>query len=495
MSANDLTYDLTYLTAHEAQDLMSRGRLSSVELTNAALRRIELVEPRLHSFLAITADLALKDAQDADARRRAGESRGPLDGIPVAVKDNISTAGVPTTAGSKILRGYVPPYDAHVVERLRTGGAVIVGKGNLDEFAMGSSNENSAYGPVHNPWDTRRVPGGSSGGPAAAVAAGEATVSLGSDTGGSIRQPAALCGIVGMKPTYGLVSRYGLIAFASSLDQIGPFARDVLDCASVLHLIAGHDPSDSTAVDRPGPDFSRELSGRDGQVKGLRLGVPKEYLVAGIEPGVRVAFDFAISTLQGLGATVDECSLPLTDQALAVYYILAPSEASANLARFDGFKYGHSSREAATAWDTMDLTRSEGFGAEVKRRILLGGYALSAGYYDAYYKKAQQVRTLIRREFAEAFKKFDALITPTSPTVAFKLGEKTQDPLSMYLSDVCTIPANIGGLPGISVPAGFSEGLPVGLQVIGPQFGDSLLLRIAHAYEQATEWHKKHPAI
>jgi aspartyl-tRNA(Asn)/glutamyl-tRNA(Gln) amidotransferase subunit A len=474
---------------------MSKGDLSSVELTGAALERVDSLEPRLHSFLSVTADSALKDAEAADARRRSGECRGPLDGIPVAVKDNISTAGVPTTAGSRILRGYIPPYDAHVVERLRAAGAVMVGKCNLDEFAMGSSNENSAYGPVHNPWDTQRVPGGSSGGPAAAVASGEATTSLGSDTGGSIRQPAALCGIVGMKPTYGLVSRYGLIAFASSLDQIGPFARDVRDCANTLDVIAGPDARDSTAVDRPAPGLASSLTDRDGQIKGLRLGIPKEYLVAGIEPGVRAAFDAAISTLRGLGAAVDECSLPLTDQALAVYYILAPSEASANLARFDGFKYGHSSKEAATAWDTMDLTRAEGFGAEVKRRILLGGYALSAGYYDAYYKKAQQVRTLIRREFAEAFSKFDALITPTSPTVAFRLGEKTQDPLSMYLSDICTIPANIGGLPGISVPGGFSEGLPVGLQVIGPQFGDSTVLRVAYAYEQATDWHKKHPPL
>ncbi|MBI2964836.1 MAG: Asp-tRNA(Asn)/Glu-tRNA(Gln) amidotransferase subunit GatA [Chloroflexi bacterium] len=486
---------LSFLTAHEAQDLMSRGSLSSVELTRAALERVESVEPRIHSFLCVTADLALKDAGAADARRRSGESRGPLDGIPVGVKDNISTAGVQTTAGSKILAGYIPPYDAHVVERLRAAGAVMVGKCNLDEFAMGSSNENSAYGPVRNPWDTSRVPGGSSGGPAAAVASGEAVTSLGSDTGGSIRQPAALCGIVGMKPTYGLVSRYGLIAFASSLDQIGPFARDVLDCASTLDVIAGHDPRDSTAVDRPAPELASGLTGRNGEIKALRLGVPKEYLVAGIEPGVRAAFDAAVSTLRGLGAVVEECSLPLTDQALAVYYILAPSEASANLARFDGFKYGHSSKEAATAWDTMDLTRAEGFGAEVKRRILLGGYALSAGYYDAYYKKAQQVRTLIRREFAEAFRKFDALITPTSPTVAFKLGARTQDPLSMYLSDVCTIPVNIGGLPGISVPGGFSEGLPVGLQVIGPQFGDLTVLKVAHAYEQTTEWHKKHPPL
>jgi len=483
---------LHFLTSHEAQQLLRRGELSSVELTRSVLERADALEAKLQAFITTTADLALEAARASDARRRAGGPLGPLDGIPVAIKDNISTRGVATTAGSKILKGYVPPYDAHVVERLASAGAVIVGKGNLDEFAMGSSNENSAYGPVRNPWDTGRVPGGSSGGPAAAVAAGEASVALGSDTGGSIRQPAALCGIVGMKPTYGLVSRHGLIAFASSLDQIGPFARDVTDCAITLGAIAGHDRRDSTSVERRVPDFAAALT---EDIKGMRLGVPKEYLVAGIEPGVRAAFEAALSVFRTLGAVVEECSLPLTDQALAVYYLLAPSEASANLARFDGFKYGHSSGEAATAWDTMDLTRAEGFGAEVKRRILLGGYALSAGYYDAYYRKAQQVRTLIRGEFARAFERFDALVTPTSPTVAFELGARTEDPLAMYLSDVCTIPVNIAGLPGISVPCGFADRLPVGLQIIGPQFGDGTVLRVAHCYEQATEWHTRHPAL
>lgn len=471
---------------------MDRGELSSTDLTKHCLSRISALEDRLHSFLTVLESSALQDAAASDARRRSGTALGPLDGIPIAIKDNISTAGVRTTAGSKILDSYVPPFDAHVVERLRASGAVIVGKANLDEFAMGSSNENSAFGPVRNPWDVNRVPGGSSGGPAAAVSAGEAVVSLGSDTGGSIRQPAALCGIVGMKPTYGLVSRYGLIAFASSLDQIGPFARDVTDCAIVLEAISGHDPRDSTSLQRPRETFVGSLR---GGIKGVRVGVPREYLVDGIEPGVRRAFESALQTLTSLGAAVEECSLPLTDQALAVYYILAPSEASANLARFDGFKYGHSSPGARTAWDTMDLSRAEGFGSEVKRRILLGGYALSAGYYDAYYKKAQQVRTLIRREFADAFERFDALVTPTSPTVAFKLGSRTQDPLSMYLSDVCTIPVNIAGLPGISLPGGMSDGLPVGLQVIGPQFGDARILRIAYTYEQATEWHLKRPEI
>jgi aspartyl-tRNA(Asn)/glutamyl-tRNA(Gln) amidotransferase subunit A len=482
------------MTAHEARGLLERREISSVELTRLVLARAEKLEPRLHSFLTVTADIALKQAEDADRRLGGdGPAPGPLTGIPVQLKDNISTAGVPTTAGSKILRGYVPPYDATVVERLRTAGAVIVGKGNMDEFAMGSSNENSAFGPVRNPWDLERVPGGSSGGPAAAVAAGEAFVSLGSDTGGSIRQPAALCGTVGMKPTYGLVSRYGLIAFGSSLDQIGPIARDVRDCADMLTVISGRDPRDSTSLDSPVADFAAGLSA--DSLRGVRLGVPKEYIVAGIEHGVRSAFQTALKDLERLGASLEETSLPLTDHALTVYYIIAPSEASANLARFDGFKYGFSPSGARTAWETMDQARGGGFGPEVKRRVLLGAYALSAGYYDAYYKKAQQVRTLIRREFTEAFGRFDALVTPTSPSVAFKLGAKTGDPLAMYLSDVCTIPANIAGLPAISVPCGLSEGLPVGLQFIGPQLGDAAVLRTAHAYEQATSWHALRPQI
>ena len=408
------------------------------------------------------------------------------------IKDNISTAGVATTAGSRMLEGYVPPYNATVVELLQADGAVMVGKGNLDEFAMGSSNENSAFSPVRNPWDTGRVPGGSSGGAAAAVAASMCFAALGSDTGGSIRQPAALCGVVGMKPTYGLVSRYGLIAFASSLDQIGPIAREVRDCADVLDVIARPDVRDSTSVKSPVDGYAKDL---ERGVNGLRLGLPREYLVDGIEPGVRDAFESAASELEALGAHVEEISLPLTDYALAVYYIIAPSEASANLARYDGFKYGYSESDASNSREVMDRTRGRGFGAEVKRRILLGAYALSAGYYDAYYKKAQQVRTLILREFREAFNKFDALLTPTSPTVAFPMGSRVDDPLSMYLSDVCTVPANIAGLPGISVPAGFSGNMPVGLQVLGPQFGDATILRIAYAYEQATNWRFSHPGI
>ncbi len=487
-------HDLLQLTAHEARALLERREISAVELVKAVLERSGTVEPRLHSYLALTPDRALQQAVEADRRyRAAGPAPGPLTGIPVMVKDNISTEGVPTTAASRVLEGYIPPYDATVVTRLKEAGAVIVGKGNMDEFAMGSSNENSAFGPCRNPWDAGRVPGGSSGGPAAAVAAGEAFISLGSDTGGSIRQPAALCGVAGLKPTYGLVSRYGLIAFGSSLDQIGPIARDVTDCASTMSVIAGHDPMDSTSLSEPGVDFSAALSG-DG-LHGLKLGVPREYLVEGIEPGVRSAFEAALVLLEELGASVTETSLPLTDHALAVYYIIAPSEASANLARYDGVKYGRSSQSAHSVWETMDQSRGEGFGPEVKRRILLGAYALSAGYYDAFYKKAQQVRTLIRTEFGQAFEKFDALVTPTSPTVAFKLGEKTADPLQMYLSDVCTIPVNIAGLPAVSVPCGMSAGLPVGLQFIGPQLGDMLVLKAAYAYERSSQWHKMRPPL
>ena len=482
-----------FLPAHKAREMLAAREISAVELTQTVLDRIDEIDPQVKAFLQVTPDLALSQAREADVRLRGiGAASGSLTGIPVMVKDNISTSGVPTTAGSRMLEGYVPPYDATVVELLQADGAVMVGKGNLDEFAMGSSNENSAFAPVHNPWDTDRVPGGSSGGAAAAVAASMCFAALGSDTGGSIRQPAALCGVVGLKPTYGLVSRYGLIAFASSLDQIGPIAREVRDCADVLDVIARRDPRDSTSVKGPVGGYARDL---DQGVNGLRLGLPREYLVDGIEPGVRTAFETAASELESLGANVEETSLPLTDYALAVYYIIAPSEASANLARYDGFKYGFSEVDAANSREVMDRTRGRGFGAEVKRRILLGAYALSAGYYDAYYKKAQQVRTLILREFQEAFEKFDALLTPTSPTVAFPMGSRVDDPLAMYLSDVCTVPANIAGLPGISVPAGFSGDLPVGLQVLGPQFGDATILRIAYAYEQATNWRFMHPVI
>ena len=391
-----------------------------------------------------------------------------------------------------MLEDFVPTYDATVARRLYDEGAVLVGKGNLDEFAMGSSTENSAFFPTRNPWDLDRVPGGSSGGPAAAVAADECIYSLGSDTGGSIRQPAALCGVVGLKPTYGLVSRYGLIAFASSLDQIGPITKDVRDSAIVLNAIAGHDPRDSTSIAVEPPDYTSALA---GDVKGLRVGVPNEYFVEGMEPGVEQAVRDAIRVLEDLGAVVEDVSLPHTPYALAVYYIIAPSEASANLARYDGVKYGFSSQEAESMWDALEKTRQHGFGPEVKRRIMLGTYALSAGYYDAYYLKAQQVRTLIRRELDEAFQNLDVLVAPTSPSVAFRHGEKMDDPVQMYLNDVFTQPANIAGIPAISVPGGMSGGLPVGLQLMGPYLGEATLLRAAHAYEQATEWHTLRPGL
>jgi aspartyl-tRNA(Asn)/glutamyl-tRNA(Gln) amidotransferase subunit A len=455
--------------------------------------RISSLEPQLNSFITVTPERALKDAEIADQRLRGtGQEPTPLTGVPIMVKDNFSTKDVETTAASKILKGYIPPYDGTVVQLLKDAGAVILGKGNLDEFAMGSSNETSAYGPVHNPWDTDRVPGGSSGGAAAAVAAGECFIAFGSDTGGSIRQPASLCGVVGMKPTYGLVSRFGLLAFGSSLDQIGPLTRSVADTADALNIISSHDRRDSTSVAAPFDDFAKDIG---SGIAGINIGVPKEYLVDGIEPDVRSAFEASLKILEELGANISETSLPLTDHALAVYYIIAPSEASANLSRYDGVKYGLGSLEASTSAEATESARGAGFGDEVKRRIFLGTYALSAGYYDAYYKKAQQVRTLIRREFTDAFLKFDALVTPTSPGVAFKIGAKTDDPFQMYMNDVCTIPVNIAGLPSISIPGGMSEGLPVGLQFIGPQFGDTTVIRAAAAYEQATNWHQKHPLI
>jgi aspartyl-tRNA(Asn)/glutamyl-tRNA(Gln) amidotransferase subunit A len=391
------------------------------------------------------------------------------------------------------LENFIPPYDATVIEKLKASNAVILGKTNMDEFAMGSSTENSAFFPTRNPWDLDRVPGGSSGGSAVAVAADEAIYALGSDTGGSIRQPAGFCSVVGLKPTYGRVSRYGLVAFASSLDQIGPITKNVADCALVLNTIAGHDPRDSTSAPHPVPDYSKSLN---PNIKNLRIGIPKEYFVEGMQKEVRASLESAINRLKELGAIVDwNVSLPLTKYALAVYYILAPSEASANLARYDGVKYGFSYQDTNNMWEAMEKTKQFGFGAEVKRRIMLGTYALSAGYYDAYYLKAQKVRTLIIREFKDAFEKYDALVTPTSPTVPFKLGEKVDDPIQMYLSDVCTLPINIAGLPAISIPAGFADGLPIGMQVIGKPFDEETILRVAFAYEQATEWHKRKPPI
>ena len=472
--------------------MLKTKQLSSVELTKACLERISQVEPKVHALVTITDELALRQAQKADELIAGGDTN-PLTGIPGLIKDNMCTKGIRTTCSSKILENFVPPYDATVIEKLKDCGGVVVGKANMDEFAMGSSTEHSALFTTHNPWDLSRVPGGSSGGSAAAVAAGEAIYALGSDTGGSIRQPAGFCGVTGLKPTYGRVSRYGLVAFASSLDQIGPLTQDATDCALVLNAIAGYDDRDSTSVPEPIPDYTQCLN---TELNGLRLGIPREYFVEGMQAEVAEAIKAAISKLEGLGARVEwEVSLPHTRYALAVYYLIAPSEASANLARYDGVKYGFSYKEADSMWEALEKTRQYGFGAEVKRRIMLGTYALSAGYYDAYYVKAQKVRTLIRQEFDQAFEQFDALITPTSPTVPFKIGEKVDDPLMMYLSDVCTLPINIAGLPAISIPAGFADGLPIGMQIIGKPFAEETLLKIAYAYEQATEWHKKRPGI
>jgi aspartyl-tRNA(Asn)/glutamyl-tRNA(Gln) amidotransferase subunit A len=482
--------ELYELTAHEAAATLRTREVSSVELTRAYLERIAAVDPLLHAYLTVMRDEALAMARAADARLAAGEAE-PLTGIPIALKDVLVTEGVETTAGSRMLKGYIPPYSATVVRRLRDAGAVFLGKTNMDEFAMGSSNEYSAFGPALNPWDTARVPGGSSGGSAAAVAADAAAIALGSDTGGSIRQPAALCGVVGLKPTYGRVSRFGLIAFASSLDQIGPLAKDVTDAAILLGAIAGHDPCDSTTVDLPWPDYTASLV---PDVKGLRLAVPREYFVQGMQPGMEETVRSAIGALERMGASVGEVSLPSTRHALATYYIIAPAEASANLARFDGIKYGFSAA-APTMWEAYGKTRAQGFGPEVKRRIMIGTYALSATYYDAYYVKAQKIRTLVKRDFDAVFERYDAVLAPTSPSVAFELGQKTTDPVQMYLSDVCTLPVNIAGLPGISVPCGLLDGLPVGLQIITTAFSEDLLLRIAYAYEQSGHYERQRPVL
>ena len=483
--------DLNWLSIQEAHAQLTSRQISSVELTQACLDRIDAVEDRVQSFLTLTPEIALSQAADADRMLGAGEG-GPLTGVPVQIKDVMCTEGVPTTCASRMLENFVPVYNATAVERLMGQGAVMLGKGNMDEFAMGSSCENSAFHPTRNPWDLDRVPGGSSGGAAASVAAGEAIYALGSDTGGSVRQPAALCGVVGLKPTYGLVSRYGLIAFASSLDQIGPVGRSVMDCALALNAIAGHDPRDATSVRREPTDYTATL-GQD--IKGMRLGVPEEYFVDGMDSGARKAVEEAVSTLEGLGASVRPVSLPTTRYALACYYIIAPSECSANLARYDGVKYGYSYQDTNDMWEAMEKTREYGFGPEVTRRVMLGTYALSSGYYDAYYLKAQRARTLIRQDFDRVFQDVDALVTPTSPVTAFKIGEKTGDPVQMYLIDVCTLPVNIAGLPGLSVPCGFSDGLPVGMQFIGPHFSEETLLRTARAYEAATEWSSARPEI
>lgn len=481
------------LSATRLNRLFMAGELSAAEITEGCLERINTVDAEVRAFLTVVGDQAMERARKLDARRKAGDTEiGPLAGVPVAVKDNMCTDGLRTTCGSKILGEYVPPYDATVVEHLRAAGAIIVGKTNMDEFAMGSSGENSGFYPARNPWDLNKVPGGSSSGSAAAVAAEEVPLSLGSDTGGSIRQPAALCGIVGMKPTYGYVSRYGLVAFASSLDQIGPFARDVEDCARLFSVIAGSDRRDSTSAGRTPPDVK---FGGEPSLKGVRLGVPNEYFAAGIDAEVKARLQAAIKHLESLGATVEECSLPHTDHALSAYYIIAPAECSANLARFDGVRYGHRAAGANGLLDMYGRTREEGFGPEVKRRIMIGTYALSSGYYDAYYKKAQQVRTLVMGDFQRAFERFDALVTPTSPIPAWGLGEKTDDPLTMYLADVCTIPVNLAGLPGISIPCGMAGGLPVGLQLIGNHFDDTKLLQYAWAFEKTTNFHEARPAL
>ena len=477
-------------TAHEHAVALRAGQYSARELAEATLARIRAQQDALNSYITIAEELALEQADAADVRLAADDA-GPLTGVPVAVKDLLSTRGVPTSAGSRMLEGYRPVFDCTVVDRLQQAGAVIVGKTNLDEFAMGSSNEHSAFGAVHNPWDTSRVPGGSSGGSAATVAARGVPLSLGTDTGGSIRQPAALCGVVGLKPTYGRVSRYGVIAFASSLEQVGPFARDARDTADLLATIAGVDPLDSTTAPEPVPDYAADF---DHGLEGLRVGVPSQFFAEGIDDGVRAAIEAAIDVFEAGGAVIDRSvELPTSPAALPVYYIIAPSEASANLARYDGVKYGYSFTEGDSVDDEMSTTRGHGFGDEVKRRIMIGTYALSAGYYDAYYLKAQKVRTLIRREFEQALSDHDLLLTPTAPSVAFGLGEKLDDPYAMYLNDLYTLPVNIAGNPAISVPCGFDQGLPVGLHMIGRPFDEATLLRATHAYQAETNWHEQAP--
>jgi aspartyl-tRNA(Asn)/glutamyl-tRNA(Gln) amidotransferase subunit A len=482
-----------YQSIGELSGALAARRISAVELAEAVIARTREVDGRVHAFNSFDPEDALRQARASDERRAAGASRGPLEGIPVGMKDVIAVAGQPLTASSKMLAGFVSPYDATVTRKLQAAGAIPWGRLNLDEFAMGSSTENSATGPTCNPWDLTRVPGGSSGGSAAAVAAGEAIVSLGSDTGGSIRQPAALCNLVGLKPTYGLVSRYGLIAFASSLDQIGPFARSVEDAALALGAIAGHDPLDSTSVPCEIPDYRAELSRRRGP---WRLGIAKEYFGAGLDPEVGTAVQLAIDHYRKLGCEIREISLPHTKYAVGVYYIIATAECSSNLARYDGIRYGHRAAASAGTVDLYGQSRAEGFGPEVKRRIILGTYVLSSGYYDAYYLRAQKVRTLLRQDFLNAYRDVDAILTPTSPTPAFPRGEKAANPLAMYLSDIYTIGVNLAGLPGVSIPCGFSSGgLPIGLQIIGQPFREADLLAIAQAYERDHDWHTRRPGL
>jgi len=472
--------DLNTLTAHELKELTDNGAVKASDIAPAVLKRIGEVDGKIKAFVLLN-------------EKAAGADKGALSGIPVAVKDNICVKGEETTCASRILKGFKPPYDATVIRKLKNSGAVLIGKTNMDEFAFGSSCETSCYGATRNPWDISRIPGGSSGGSAAAVAGDETIMAIGSDTGGSIRQPASLCGVVGMKPTYGRVSRYGLIAFASSLDQIGPITKDVRDAATLLGVIAGYDEMDSTSVDLPVPDYTKSLVKK---IKGVKIGVPKEYFVAGLEDEVAGSVREAINVLKDLGADAFEISLPHTEYAVSAYYIIGPAEASSNLARFDGVQYGFRDTSAKQLIEMYIATRSKGFGPEAKRRILLGTYSLSSGYYDAYYLKAQKVRTKIREDFDKAFERCDAIVTPTSPTAAFKIGERTGDPISMYLSDVYTIPANLAGLPGISVPCGFTgKGLPIGLQILARPFAEQTILNIAYAFEQATDFHKRKPVL
>ena len=480
-------------TAADLLDLQAEGEATAAEITDAFLAAIRDREPTVKAFMSVDEADARRQAEAVDAKRKAGQPLGKLAGVPVAVKDVLCTRGVRTTCSSKILDTFVPPYDAHVVERLRAEDAVLIGKTNMDEFAMGSSTENSAYQTTRNPWDPARIPGGSSGGSAAAVAACEAPVSLGTDTGGSIRQPAALCGIVGIKPTYGRVSRYGLIAFASSLDQVGPFTHDVTDCALMMEVVAGHDGRDSTSVGQPVPAYTRSLN---EPVEGLRIGVPKEFFGEGLDAEVGAAVRAALKEYEKRGATLVDVSLPHAPYGLAAYYIVAPAEASSNLARFDGMHYGHRTKEKADLIGTYSKTRGEGFGKEVQRRIMIGTYVLSSGYKDAYYVKALKVRRLIKGDYDAAFRKCDVIMGPTTPTAAFKAGEKADDPLAMYLSDIYTVSCNLAGIPGISIPCGFTKGgLPIGLQLLSPPFDEEKMLRIARMYEAATDWHTKRPKV
>ncbi len=485
--------ELYQLTAHELGDLLKNKKVSAVDITKSYLDRIEKVESKVDSYLTICQEEALNKAEEVQKRIDSGEAASPLAGIPMAIKDNICTQGVKTTCASKMLHNFVPPYNATVMNKLESNDTIMLGKLNMDEFAMGGSTENSHFKQTKNPWDIERVPGGSSGGAAAAVAANEAVFTLGSDTGGSIRQPASFCGVVGMKPTYGSVSRFGLVAFASSLDQIGPLTKDVTDCALVLNAITGYDSLDTTSSNVEYPDYTKALV---NNIKGMKIGIPKEYIGQGLNEDVKASTLKAIETLKELGAECEEFSLPITEYAIPAYYLIACAEASSNLARYDGIKYGYRAEKYSDLLDLYRQTRSEAFGPEVKRRIMLGTYALSSGYYDAYYKKALQVRTLIKNGFDQAFEKYDLVLGPTAPTTAYKIGEKVDDPLEMYLGDIYTVSVNIAGLPGLVVPCGYdSSNLPIGLQLIGKAFDESTLLRVGYTFEQNTDYHKKQPEI